>query len=125
MCGIEKSESDFYKDRSHPDGLEYRCKQCFNEVRKKRISANVSLVNEHRSKCEKCGEDRFYLIDFHHINPSDKSFTIGDCKYSVKRMLLEIKKCVCLCKNCHWEFHYLYGKNPENPSAALREYLSK
>lgn len=82
-------------------------------------------LNEYRSKCEKCGESRLYLIDFHHINPSDKSFTIGDGKHSLRRIVEEVNKCICLCKNCHWEFHYLYGKNPENPVAALHEYLGK
>lgn len=82
-------------------------------------------LDKYRYNCEKCGESRLYLIDFHHINPSEKSFTISDGKHSLKRVAEEVNKCICLCKNCHCEFHYLYGKNPENPLVALNEYLNK
>jgi len=125
ICGVEKSESEFYKDSSRRDGLEYRCKQCSNEVRKKRLADISPALDKYRSNCEKCGESRLYLIDFHHINPSEKLFTIGDGKHTPKQITEEVNKCICLCKNCHWEFHYLYGKNPENPSVALSEYLRK
>ena len=121
VCGVEKSYSEFYKDCSRPDGLEYRCKTCSKEIRKKRVTD----LNFYRTNCEKCGESRKYLIDFHHINPSEKEFTIGLNKWSSKKISEEVKKCVCLCKNCHCEFHYLYGKNPTNPSLALNDYLGK
>ena len=125
ICGVEKPKSEFYKDSSNSDGLEYRCKICSNQIRRKRVDEITDLLHKHRHKCEKCGETRLYLIDFHHIDPSDKSFTIGDGKHSKNKVLDEIKKCVCLCKNCHWEFHYLYGKCPKNPSEDLYEYLKK
>ena len=35
----------------------------------------------------------------------------------------EIKKCVCLCSNCHDEFHYFYGDHPNDPVEALTKYL--
>ena len=42
-----------------------------------------------------------------------------------KRIVKEITKCVCLCKNCHAEFHYIYGVAPLNPKENLEEYLQK
>lgn len=125
ICGVEKSESEFYKDSSRPDGLEYRCKPCSNEVRVKRMKRTSPILNAHRYNCKKCGESRLYLIDFHHIKPSDKRFNISDGKHSPIEIEEEINKCICLCKNCHCEFHYLYGKTPENPELALAEYLGK
>jgi hypothetical protein len=122
VCGIEKPNADFYKDRSRSDGLEYRCKKCSDELQK-RITNHK--LDKYRSNCAKCGESRLYLIDFHHIDPKQKLFTIGESNCSVKRTREEVNKCICLCKNCHWEFHHLYGKNPKNPSLALGEYLSK
>lgn len=80
----------------------------------------------YKKPCEKCGESRLYLIHFHHIDPKAKLFTIG--KYSLKNQELleeEVKKCVCLCPNCHNEFHYLYGSNPKDPIASLNEYLGR
>lgn len=75
--------------------------------------------------CEKCGETRLYLIQFHHIDPATKSFCIGANATAKKDEVLqaEVKKCVCLCSNCHDEFHYLYGSKPKNPIEALKEYL--
>lgn len=77
--------------------------------------------------CEKCGEERLYLIQFHHIDPSTKSFCIGANATSKQDALLEeeVKKCICLCSNCHDEFHYLYGAKPKNPVESLSEYLGR
>lgn len=76
--------------------------------------------------CEKCGDTRLYLIQFHHIDPATKEFCIGANATSRTADALEreVKKCVCLCSNCHDEFHYFYGGKPENPVEALTEYLS-
>lgn len=77
--------------------------------------------------CEKCGEERLYLIQFHHIDPSTKLFCIGANSTAKQDDVLEaeVKKCVCLCSNCHDEFHYFYGSNPKDPIAALKEYLGR
>lgn len=77
--------------------------------------------------CEKCGEDRLYLIQFHHIDPKTKVFCIGayaDNK-SEEELAKEVKKCVCLCSNCHDEFHYFYGNTPKFHVEALKEYLGR
>jgi len=62
--------------------------------------------------CEVCGESRYYCLDFHHTNPKDKEFNIGDMverNYSKKRILEEIAKCTVLCANCHREEHHKQG----------------
>lgn len=80
-----------------------------------------------KQPCEKCGESRLYLIQFHHIDPKAKSFCIGSMVSAKtdKDLENEVKKCVCLCSNCHDEFHYFYGKTPKNPVASLEEYLGR
>nr|DAV04229.1 MAG TPA: INTRON TRANSFERASE [Caudoviricetes sp.] len=41
-----------------------------------------------------------------HKNPVEKDFTIGKNRSKGKENLLkEIKKCVCLCANCHRKVH--------------------
>ena len=77
-----------------------------------------------KTSCAKCGEDRKYLIEFHHVDPASKLFGVSDGvnKAGVK-IEEEIAKCICLCRNCHTEFHYFYGKRPEYPVEALNEYL--
>jgi Zn finger protein HypA/HybF involved in hydrogenase expression len=68
------------------------------------------FINEYKSNCscKKCGDIRPYVLDFHHINPSEKEFDLGDAtKYNIARLKLELEKCITLCRNCHSEFHYL------------------
>jgi Zn finger protein HypA/HybF involved in hydrogenase expression len=68
------------------------------------------FINEYKSNCscKKCGDVRPYVLDFHHVNPSEKEFDIGNAtKYSIARLKLELEKCITLCRNCHSEFHYL------------------
>lgn len=151
-CGIEKDESKFSKDKYTKDGLTYRCKECISNyhkvnrskrllVERKYIGTNrdkialrqhnrqiehTNFVNSLKTSCVKCGENRDYVVEFHHINPLNKEFTIGAAKqWSKERLKNEVKKCVCLCKNCHSEFHYLYGKQPSEPIKALEEYLGR
>ncbi len=77
-----------------------------------------------KEPCVKCGETRQCSIDFHHIDHTDKAFTLSSVSHhSKEEVLLEKDKCVCLCKNCHSEFHYIYGRQPEQPVEALTEYL--
>lgn len=93
---------------------------------KKLYNDKREYLNSLKYPCVKCGEARPWIIDFHHTNPENKEFEISD-KYrgtSLELLEKEVKKCVCLCRNCHGEFHWIYGVNPENPEEALREYLS-
>ena len=82
---------------------------------------------KYRKPCAKCGETRLYLIQFHHIDPAQKSFNISYYNRIMDNDTIakEINKCVCLCSNCHDEFHYLYGFRPKDPIASLNEYLGR
>ena len=86
------------------------------------------FLTKWRKPCQKCGEQRLYLIQFHHIDPAIKEFCIGGGANVYKNLKIyeeEVKKCVCLCSNCHHEFHYFYGANPEDPVNAIKEYLKE
>ena len=58
--------------------------------------------------CKKCGEKRYWILDLHHINPGEKDFDFFT-GVSRKRDVLkiEMRKCIVLCKNCHYDFHHL------------------
>lgn len=89
--------------------------------------ARRKVFNEKwKTPCIKCGETRLYLIQFHHIDHNTKDFCIGAnaTSKSDETLKKEIEKCVCLCSNCHDEFHYFYGQKPNNPQKCLQEYLS-
>lgn len=82
------------------------------------------VVQSLKKPCAKCGENRSWVIQFHHIDPSTKKFTIGSGHtYSKKSLQDEASKCVCLCSNCHDEFHYFFGKSPKRPKEDLELYL--
>ena len=83
---------------------------------------NLNIVEQYKEcGCQKCGENRKYLLEFHHIDPKTKVNTIAHMIKSSSQdsLLKEIKKCVILCANCHREFHYLEKIN----NLTIREYL--
>lgn len=101
---------------------EYRAK----ELARNRLSRGHDFLNSMKTPCAKCGETRLHIIQFHHIDPSKKSFNLGvsrATRLDNDYLIPEIKKCVCLCANCHFEFHYFFGNKPRNPVEALEEYL--
>lgn len=64
------------------------------------------LRKQHGGKCERCGYDTYLgALDFHHIDPTKKDFTIGNRDYKLKECIEETKKCVLICSNCHREIH--------------------
>ena len=74
-------------------------------------------------KCAKCGDNRGYVLDFHHIDPSIKEEGVARMisnNYKLDKVYDEIKKCICLCANCHREFHYL----EKEKQITLEEYLA-
>lgn len=85
-----------------------------------------TLLAQLKTPCVKCGESRNWVIQFHHIDPSVKSFELSVDTVSHKKVEIakvEASKCACLCANCHTEFHYIYGKNPEDPVIDFENYL--
>jgi hypothetical protein len=61
-----------------------------------------------RKRC-RCGESNPACLDFHHKNPKtkkDKVSRLVDCAFNKNIILVEIRKCVVLCANCHRKLHY-------------------
>ena len=92
-----------------------------------RASKRRALLDTLKTPCVKCGETRVWCIQFHHKNPNEKNFTIaeGGCLHKpIEEVKEEIKKTVCLCANCHKEFHYFYGIKSATPVEDLNKYLN-
>ena len=49
----------------------------------------------------------FVVYDFHHLNPKEKDFGLGDKTSTVKwdKVQAEIDKCILVCANCHRQIH--------------------
>ncbi len=58
--------------------------------------------------CNNCKENRWWLLDFHHTDPSTKENTVSKLvrTSNKEKVLDEIKKCEVLCANCHRDLHY-------------------
>lgn len=124
-CGIEKEETEFYKDNRKNCKTEYRCycKKCDckyttkwiidnknKDTIKKRIQRyNIKkrIVDYFGGKCSICGYDKYLCsLDFHHLDPKIKEFAITRRMLKFEKILEEAKKCILVCKNCHNEIHH-------------------
>lgn len=119
-CKIEKPITEYYSSNGK---TRHVCKDCVRAEQRNIYKDKQNQINNIKKnhKCAKCGDDRYYLIDFHHINPNEKDFSISE-KPSLKleSLLKEIEKCIPLCSNCHREFHFLEREK----SLSINEYLN-
>ena len=100
-CGVT-GEENFYKN------AKYQCKSCWNKrTATKQKDKIMSLKQRYGGKCIKCGYDKcLEALVFHHRNPSEKEFNLGDKRgYNEQRLMEELNKCDLLCSNCHIEIH--------------------
>ena len=67
----------------------------------------LAKIKETRGgKCIRCGYDRcIKALEFHHIDPSKKDFTISNDHFRLQEAVEETKKCILICSNCHKELH--------------------
>jgi DNA-directed RNA polymerase subunit RPC12/RpoP len=101
------------------------CKYCHSQYMKKVYQKKKNDIQELKAKCAcaKCGEQRGYVLDFHHINPLEKENTVARMtsnNYTLEKVYEEIEKCIVLCANCHREFHYLEN---QNNNFTIKDYL--
>lgn len=100
-CKICRSRYDkqYYKDR----------KDKLYTQKVNRIYNIREIVSKLKAQCSKCKENHPGCLVFHHIDKSQKEFTISDATkngWSLKRILKEIEKCDILCANCHSILHW-------------------
>jgi len=77
-------------------------------LREQRVERNKKFVLEHMTPCIECGEADPVVIDFHHLNATEKEDGISKLIWnnsSLGKIKTEIDKCVCLCSNCHRRVH--------------------
>ena len=126
QCKRELPIEDFYW-RDKKRGLRRsECKDCHNGYVKRNYQEKKQRVEEIKEEfgCQKCGDKRSYVLDFHHIEPKTKEQGIARLisnNATETHINNEIKKCVCLCANCHREFHYLENKKE---GFTLEDYLN-
>ena len=119
-CGQYKTLDHFYFSKGKLS--QKVCKECVRQRERDKYQSKQLELNEfkHNHTCVKCGCSKYYLIDFHHLNPAEKDFTISDNSHAkIETLMKEIDKCVPLCANCHREFHHLEREQ----GMTIEEYL--
>lgn len=123
-CKRELPLDKFPLDKKYKDGHSWHCKECRSAYYKTNYICGKRTVDSYKTHCAKCHCADTYVLTFHHINPKNKSFDISIARRGNNAVREEIKKCICLCYNCHHTYHYFYGMRPTNPEETLEEYLS-
>lgn len=101
------------------------CKECHSAYMKNQYASKKRIIEEQKAqqKCAKCGETRGYVLDYHHLNPEEKTSTIARMtsnKYNLEDIQKEVNKCIVLCANCHREFHHFEKQS----GITILEYLN-
>lgn len=123
-CGKELPLTQFY---SRGNG-KYRseCKDCHKAYVNKQYEIKKITLQNYKSSfgCQKCGENRGYCLDFHHLDPTVKEESISRLtsnRSNLDTIMNETEKCIVLCANCHREFHFL----EHNQGLTIEQYLEK
>lgn len=115
-CNEDKSSSCFHIATRRKDGSPiYRkyCNLCYKKVKdvRNRCVKRKFLEYKESLHCSKCGisfKNRYWICDFHHIDPRNKNFNLSSIfssRPSFARVMEEVSKCIPLCANCHRDVH--------------------
>jgi hypothetical protein len=104
-----------------PKAFENRLIQSRNKKKRrtKRLAFKFKSIVDRYKLMKGCGHCNYKkipsVLHFHHVNPKNKLFSIGDklgrnkhLSYTRWKIIKEeIKKCIILCANCHTEETYM------------------
>lgn len=79
----------------------------YQNVKNSRQRLKERLVYVMGGQCCICGYKRsITALEFHHINPEEKDFSIStNANIAFAKASEEVKKCILVCANCHREIH--------------------
>lgn len=102
-CHKEHHPPRFIDNKTRPERLTTAQRQ-----RQKRVDRWGSFIERCKfDGCTLCDAHHHPSLDFHHVDPSQKSFKVGD--YRVMALSVdvpgEVVKCMVLCANCHRLHH--------------------
>ena len=128
-CHKDKENEDFPLKGKKKDGsLKYGswCKECQCVAAKVHYNNNKPMYKtkarknkkktdkwfsqiKHGKCCVICGDDRWWVLEFHHRDKSQKEIEVSLMRrsgFGKDRILREISKCDIVCANCHRDIHY-------------------
>ena len=140
-CGRELPLDNFSWKYKEKNIRQSRCKDCQSKIDREYYLSNLNrrqsirerakrdkaicrnYIKEYKENhcCEKCGENRYYLLDFHHIDNNKEKNLSQVQTWGIKRIQKEINKCAILCANCHRDFHWQEANN----GITFQQYMDK
>lgn len=100
-------------------------KTVMNHIKKRKND----LIKLFGSKCCICGFNAFQeALEFHHVDPNTKEFGIGASNATTKsleKQIIEARKCILVCSNCHKGIHYGQINPPEDWQSLFQEDVAK
>jgi len=125
-CHELKETSQFSVNKNRKRGFHLWCRECVKiydhnrhkNLRTKILKQKKDWREKTRSwyisykktlKCEKCGDNRWYVLTFHHTDKvlKEGEISVMSNRSSLETLKREIDKCKVLCSNCHLEEHFL------------------
>ena len=106
-CG---KEFQYYRNTSI---IRKSCYECIPEGKNNdaaliRRLVKKKAVNYKGNQCYCCHQQYPLVVyDFHHLDPTQKDFSLGDKTSTIKwdKVQAEIDKCILVCANCHRQIH--------------------
>ena len=105
--------------RTYADRRQY----LIQAVSKRRRKLKSMAIEYKGGVCQICGYSKYQgALDLHHIDPSEKDFSLGHKGYtrSWERIKEELDKCVLLCATCHREVEGGITQLPEGIQESKR-----
>lgn len=98
---------NWYDRNKNKESLKIHQKETAKRIRKER---QVWFQEFKKTlTCSRCPEKDWAVLDFHHLNPKEKDLEVSNMvqlRWSKKKILEEIAKCIVLCSNCHRKEHW-------------------
>lgn len=98
---LKRYQREYHRHQWYPDHRKARILET-----KERRAELLEWYTSYKAtlQCKNCGEWRSECLQFHHRNPQEKLFNVGEWirnGVSLDTLKTEIAKCDVLCANCH------------------------
>lgn len=111
----------YYNTKENPDGSRYLAEiQRRLRTQKREYLRNLKIA----SGCANCGDKRYQVLVFHHVDPSVKLGVLNAMaaqNASWERIEEEVAKCVVLCSNCHRMEHWRIAQSQKQSRKVHRK----
>jgi hypothetical protein len=80
-----------------------------DSVKRWRKACKERIITAMGGSCCICGYNKCQSsLALHHLNPNEKDFGLGSIRANPKNwsaIVVELRKCILVCHNCHYEIH--------------------